>query len=400
MKVRNIKDLKNGVSRESAEKIFDDIDKFAGYGFNKSHSFAYATIAYWCQYLKTHHAADYFAATLTIADDEDKLKAAVTAAKKSGISVLPPDINISSNSFEIGTDQDGNEVLYSSFSKLKGLSEKSANAILEARSKVGKFESAKHFESVVNKRSCNSRVRDALDKVGAFVSVEPEQADVWDESRVKDQIELLPGLIMKYVKPNRKTKVDDIATEIMQINTNVRNCTACELSGSCVMANASGSHVRYMVISDTPTKEEIKDGAMFMKSGKGRTTLIGTNSEAGPMTVADLNPSGGYFTSVVKNKGGEKSTPEQIALCKKHLDDEIKLVNPALIICLGGASIRYFYPEVKGGWQELCGQVRYNKELDATIVFGINPLMMYFREEAKKMLTDVFKVARKILMTK
>ena len=77
--------------------------------------------------------------------------------------------------------------------------------------------------------------------------------------------------------------------------------------------------------------------------------------------------------------------------CTKFIDEEIKLVNPAVIVAMGGATIRHFYPDVKGSWSELCGRVIYNKELDANIVFGINPQMCFFREEAQAMMDDVFR---------
>lgn len=383
------------MSEELGGAIFDKIDKFAGYGFNKSHAAAYSLISYWCQYLKTHHPAEYFAAQLTIADDEDKLKSAVMAAKKSGINVLPPDINISTDKFEIGEDYNGRPVLYSALQKLKGLSEKSAAAILEARMAVGRFESKKHFESSINKRACNARVREALDKVGAFTSIEPDQVAWDDESRLKDQIELLPGLIVRYVKPNRKTPLETVEWELQAIKGNIRACCDCDFAGQCVVPSAMGKQIRYMIITDAPTKEELRYRESFHP--EARRALVGTEVEHGPMTAAGLPLKSAYFTSVVKSKGSEKLTPEQISVCKRHLNEEIELIKPPLIVCLGGAAIRHFYPEVRGGWSELSGQVHYHKELDATIVFGINPQMMYFREEAYKMLVDVFKTVRQIL---
>lgn len=379
----------SAMDEKLAEKVFENIEKFAGYGFNASHAFAYSVISYWCAYLKKHYPLDFFAATMTIEDDEDKLRATVRSAKKSHVIVVPPDINVSTEKFEIGTDDEGNEVLYCSFSKLKGLSEKSAKAILEARANVGKFTSAKHFEDSVNRRNVNIRVREALDKVGAFASVEPTQPRMSDELRLKDQIELLPGLMAKYVKPNRKIKVDLVATEIMESNQKIRNCVECDLTGNCSMTTAVGENIRFAIVTDYPSSNERAEGGLFM--GKGRDTLMPFMKEAG------LTATGGYFTSVVKNKGEEKLNPEQIAKCKGYLEKEMSIIAPPVIVCMGGAAIRHFYPEAKGGWAEMCGQVIYDKERDATIIFGINPAMTYFRDEAKGMIVDVFKILKEVL---
>ena len=93
--------VKSGMTDYSASILWDKIAGFAGYCFNKSHSVEYSIISYWCMWLKVNHPAEFFAAAMTVVDKEEKLTALVDDAKKHGIKVLPPDINISSNKIEI-----------------------------------------------------------------------------------------------------------------------------------------------------------------------------------------------------------------------------------------------------------------------------------------------------------
>jgi DNA polymerase-3 subunit alpha len=147
-----------------------------------------------------------------------------------------------------------------------------------------------------------------------------------------------------------------------------------------------------MIVTDSPTNEEAKHGVSF--SGGARKTLLDAMAVAG---FPAKNGANAYHTSVVKNAKREKLTTEQITECRKHLNAEVEIVKPSVILCLGGAAIRHFYPEAKGGWSEMCGQVIYDKNLDATLVFGLNPQMIFFKPEVEKHLVDVFKIVRDIL---
>ena len=87
---------KNGVTRAKADELFDLMEKFAGYGFNKSHAAAYALVAYQTAYLKAHHAAAFMAANMSaVMDDTDKVQQLAEDAAQNGLEVLPPDVNAS-----------------------------------------------------------------------------------------------------------------------------------------------------------------------------------------------------------------------------------------------------------------------------------------------------------------
>ena len=383
----------SGLSEASASEIFASIESNASYQFNLSHSVQYSVLSYWEMYLKAHHTPEFFAAKLTVVDDDDQMLSILNDAAKYEIYVTPPDINLSTSKFEI--TKSGDEChLMAPFTKLKGFSDKAQEEILKARAKAGgAFKSKKDLTSnIENKRRCTSRHVKTLETVGAFASIEEGSLPIRHPDRIKDQIELMPGLIIEFTKAERYTKLRDISLEASAIVRDVKGCNACSLSVCKHAIPSSGDTIKFMVITDNPNHSEIE--AEKMMKGKACKTLESVVKEAG------LKKSNGYYTALIKaekDKEIKKFTNEQLTACSNILSREIKAVNPAVIVALGGSAIRHFYPDIKGSWSELCGRVIYNKELDANIVCGINPQMCYFREEAGEMLLDVFKKVKTML---
>ncbi len=172
---------KNGYGTDLAIKLFNLMEKFAGYGFNRSHSVAYALIAYQTAWLKAHHPAEFLAATISSdMDDTDKVRIFCDDAKKNSIKVLPPDINISNFQFEPVLDQNiqfkkpPNLIRYG-LGAIKGVGKSVAKDILIAREKNGLFSSFFDFCCrVIN--IVNRRTIEALIKAGAFDSIESNRA--------------------------------------------------------------------------------------------------------------------------------------------------------------------------------------------------------------------------------
>ncbi len=163
---------KNGVSEEVANKIFDLIDYFAGYGFNKSHSTAYAFISYQTAYLKAHYPVEYMAAVLSsVMGDEDKLANYMRECKRIGIDILLPDINESFSTFT----QSGKNIRFG-LSAIKNVGEKAVLEIIKEREENGKFTSFEDFYNrVSDSRLINKKVYESLIKAGAFDSLEEER---------------------------------------------------------------------------------------------------------------------------------------------------------------------------------------------------------------------------------
>ncbi|HZE10059.1 MAG TPA: OB-fold nucleic acid binding domain-containing protein, partial [Burkholderiales bacterium] len=156
---------KNKLPRAKAILLFDLMEKFAGYGFNKSHAAAYALIAYQTAYLKAHHPAAFMAANLSaVMDDTDKVHQFHEDALANGLKVLAPDVNSGEYRFE---PVDAKTIRYG-LGGVKGTGESAIAAILQARKDGGAFRDLFDFCTRVDKRAVNRRVVEALVRAGAF----------------------------------------------------------------------------------------------------------------------------------------------------------------------------------------------------------------------------------------
>ncbi|OCL84172.1 DNA polymerase III subunit alpha [Arcobacter porcinus] len=158
-----------GFTRAYAEELFDLIVKFAGYGFNKSHSAAYALITFYTSYLKCYYPADFMAALLTLEkDNTDKVVRYVDEVKRLGLDLFAPDINKSDLVFS-ATKIDGKEVVMFGMGAIKGAGDVAINSILNAR-KDGDFKDLADFISRIDGSKVNKRVIESLAKAGVFDS--------------------------------------------------------------------------------------------------------------------------------------------------------------------------------------------------------------------------------------
>ncbi|MDQ2679700.1 MAG: DNA polymerase III subunit alpha [Candidatus Eremiobacteraeota bacterium] len=154
----------SAIDKKLAEDIFAYIEPFAGYGFNKSHAAAYGWIAYQTAYLKANHPLQYFAALMTsVRDKTDKLVEYIDEARKLGIAVLPPDVNLSLVNFAV---VDG-EIRFG-MAAVKGIGEGAVRVILEARARDGAFADIFDLAKRVDTKAVNRRVYEALIKSGGL----------------------------------------------------------------------------------------------------------------------------------------------------------------------------------------------------------------------------------------
>ncbi|HGS5291875.1 TPA: DNA polymerase III subunit alpha [Vibrio cholerae] len=164
---------KNGVDGELAMKIFDLVEKFAGYGFNKSHSAAYALVSYQTLWLKTHYPAEFMAAVMTAdMDNTEKVVGLVDECKNMGLTVLPPDINSGLYRFNV----DDNGAIVYGIGAIKGVGEGPIEAILEARNKDGYFKDLFDFCARIDLKKVNKRVIEKLILAGALDRLGPHRA--------------------------------------------------------------------------------------------------------------------------------------------------------------------------------------------------------------------------------
>ncbi|NOJ22976.1 DNA polymerase III subunit alpha [Vibrio coralliilyticus] len=165
--------VKNGVDGELAMKIFDLVEKFAGYGFNKSHSAAYALVSYQTLWLKMHYPAEFMAAVMTAdMDNTEKVVGLVDECFRMKLKVLPPDINAGLYRFNV----DENGAIVYGIGAIKGVGEGPIEAILEARNKDGHFKDLFDFCARIDLKKVNKRVIEKLIYAGALDRLGPHRA--------------------------------------------------------------------------------------------------------------------------------------------------------------------------------------------------------------------------------
>ncbi len=161
--------VKNGVTAQRANEIFDIVDKFAGYGFNKSHSAAYALIAYQTAWLKAHYPVEFLAASMSLdMTNTDKLAVFVQDAIQHKITVSPPDVNKSLADFDVA---DG-EILYA-LGAVRNIGHQAMEHIVAAREDGGEFTDLYDFADRVDPSFIGKRAIENLARAGAFRSIEP-----------------------------------------------------------------------------------------------------------------------------------------------------------------------------------------------------------------------------------
>ena len=169
-----------GIDAAKADVVFDLMEKFAGYGFNKSHAAAYSLLAYHTAWLKVHYPAEFYAANMTVEmDDTDKLEVLLADAKLFGVAFEPPDVNRGRHRFE----PVGSKLVRYGLGAIKGTGQGAIEAIVEAREGVAGeggalYRSFFDFCARVDRKRVNKRVVEALIKAGAFDALHPERANL------------------------------------------------------------------------------------------------------------------------------------------------------------------------------------------------------------------------------
>ncbi|HEV7313531.1 DNA polymerase III subunit alpha [Sphingopyxis sp.] len=165
----------NNIDAKAANELFDLIDKFAGYGFNKSHAAAYALLSYQTAWLKAHYPHEFFAASMSFDSHQtDKLSIFIDDMRRLDVAVAPPSINDSEADFSVGRSDEGLAVRYA-LGALKGVGEKAMEALVAERHVKGDFASLDDFASRIDPKLLNRRQIEALAGAGAFDCVEPDR---------------------------------------------------------------------------------------------------------------------------------------------------------------------------------------------------------------------------------
>ena len=383
MRIVSAEILEDGMRREAAEKLWDDIEGFAAYSFNKSHSVEYTLISWQSMWLKTHYPVEFFAAALSLMD-EDKLPGLLKDAARFGIEVDLPDINHSGDTFEIVTDTR----LCIPLSRVKQISANVTAAIVKARNDgKGPFKDKADLMARVERRKCNARHVDILDRIGAFAAIEPGSLPARHPNRVLDQREYIPGLITDYVPINREMHTDKATkAKLVELIDEYRDATS---DDGVAVKPGVGRNAKIMAIFDAPSAGDERIGMMARDASSTTWQCV---CEA--MSNADMSVTDFYWTALIKRpKAGKQVTPEEVAVYSPYLAREIDLLKPPTIILLGSTTVRHFFPDFKGKASDQAGKVIYSKDYDANFVIGFSPGEIYFEPAKQTLLDEVFAVA-------
>ncbi|MBN1586862.1 MAG: DNA polymerase III subunit alpha [Candidatus Omnitrophica bacterium] len=296
--------LKRGLNRGLAEKIFGLIEYFSGYGFNKSHSAAYALISYQTAYLKANFPVEFRAALLTSErDNTDKVVQYISETRRSGIEVLPPDVNESRANFTVSSP---NAIRFG-LAAIKNVGEGAIESIVEARDRTGRFESLEQFCESVDTRLVNRKILESLIRCGAMdtlgssravlmakAEAAMESAAVLQRDRQKGQMSFFDGAAAQGVGFDASAQTAQTA-EIEEWPESVRLAAEKELLGFYVSGHPLSQYRAWLEIHATcPLKqldeaseeEEVKVGALIARSRL--TTTKRTGERMAILWVEDL----------------------------------------------------------------------------------------------------------------
>lgn len=171
---------RNGVKKDKASSIFDQVDKFAGYGFNKSHAAAYALVCYQTAYLKANHPVEFFAATMTLdMGNVEKLNGYRRDLEKIGVELLPPDVNKSSAEFTVERTSEGKKAIRYALAAIKGVGREAMNRLTEEREANGAFKDLFDVAERLDQRVLNKRLVESLVRAGAFDTLNKNRAQTF-----------------------------------------------------------------------------------------------------------------------------------------------------------------------------------------------------------------------------
>jgi DNA polymerase-3 subunit alpha len=390
----------SGMDKYKAEHLWQTILGFAGYAFNKSHSAEYSLISWVTMWLKVYYPAEFYAAAMTVIDKDEKLAGLVMDARAKHLQVLPPDIGVSSDRIEI----EGEDRLFAPFQAIKGISSNVAAAIMKLRDhadptrgifkggfslnaagKIAEFEAAVQKE-VLGRTQVNSAHQDKLSRVGALWRIDKQGHPADHPDRLKDRIELMPGFTVELVKADRALNRGALINlEITRLVDEMHHSPAASFQGRTLPRPRCGAEPRFMVVFDAPTWEEEKAGQML--EGSGAQVI----KEA--LKGVGLKTQDGYYTAlskVAKEKGAKALTNQQILDGGEFLKREIEILKPPVIIAMGSNATRWFSPGLKGSATDLAGKVIFDAKLDASIIFGLNPGMIYHDASKISLVEAVF----------
>ncbi|MES1157141.1 MAG: DNA polymerase III subunit alpha [Alphaproteobacteria bacterium] len=310
-----------GVTENLASHIFDLVEEFAGYGFNKSHAAAYAVIAYQTAYLKAHYPVEFIAASMSLdISNSDKLASFAQDAKRMNVRVLAPDLNASQADFSVEPIEEGAYAIRYALGAVRNVGLAAMEALAAERTRGGKFKSLHDFAERLDAKAVNRRQLENLAKSGAFDSIEPDRARAFAacevlaayaqrvaEERLSSQASLFgaeePSARPAFAKPPAWSAQDRLDAE--------RESVGFYLSGHPLSEFFTESGERYMTFADILEEGETEP-RIYAMAGVVRRVQYRPAMTGGTLAFVSLSdPTGDYEAMVM---------PEDVAPARERLE--------------------------------------------------------------------------------
>ena len=303
---------KKDIEPKKAAELFDTMEKFAEYSFNKSHSAAYAMITYQTAYLKAHYPAEFMAAFMSVeAHNMDKVISGITECRRLGIDVLQPDINRSCSGFTVSEGK----ILFG-FTAIKYVGNSLIEEIVRTREKDGVFESVTDFCARVNSKNLNKKAFESLVMGGAFDSLEPSRARLFASRE-----SLLEYNSIKHHTPtNGQGMLFDLPNSVSAPtleesepwDDRIRLENELDVLGFFISSHPLQKYSleleKYSPLHDTESIKQAKDGSEVRIAGVVRSIEIKNTRKGtsfiGYLTLEDLN---GFTEAIVFNDALQRS---------------------------------------------------------------------------------------------
>lgn len=298
---------------KTSTKIFDQMAKFAEYGFNKSHSVAYALVAYQTAYLKANYPIEFMCAALTneighnaigATDKENKIATYLEEARKMGFEILPPDIQKSYSDFSVEKLPNGKEAIRFGLSAIKNVGTEVTRAIVKAREEKGEFKSLFDFCDKVESSQVNKKVVESLVMAGAFDSVKPGVKPEASRAELLVNVEPTIAQIDKINDAKKEATMSLFGDDIMTIAAPKASAIKAESWTHTQMLN-SEREVLGVYFSGHPLAKYTRHLDKILKDS---ITKINENPVNGPVMVA------GVITRLKKRQTRDKKNWAQITI--------------------------------------------------------------------------------------
>jgi DNA polymerase-3 subunit alpha len=348
---------KNGIPSQVADDLFNDMAEFAAYSFNLAHAAAYTMLSVWSMYMKANYPAEFLASYMSCVKSEDSVGEMVADSRKMNVPVTRPDINISTNNYEL----DGGTIL-APLGAIKGVGEKAVEAILEAR-KDGPFLSVDDMRERVNRRAVNVRIVELLQRAGAFERLGVIEEN--EEQREKNYNELLPMLAEIPTMSLDHPGVADLSFSTVSDQIEA-------------WANTSNLKPMYPEFGTQPSIMAIN---MPLKGERKLLTKQSTMLFTKTLQEYGISRKNIYYTSLLKcvHEDPAKAKKSHMSTGIEIVKQEIAIVKPKLIVVFAAQAIPLFAPDGKMG--KLNGRVVYSKVYDCYVMFSWSPQYAAYKTE-------------------